>query len=169
MLAVGAGDRGAAEMDGQRLRLLGSDDPGQSPTVGVLADMPGGRPRELPVAGDGAGLRHARQAKVSGVGQHGGQDYATVPGRQAGPQMGERVGDPGPLGDLVEKVGDPHPRQEGIDPVGQPLGLLRGFRGQRRDLQGIAGETDVGQPVLAGLVGNLSRSRVARSALRSRR
>ena len=89
MLAVRAGSRAGAEDRRQRLALLGVDHDGEGLAVGLLAQVPAGRPGELVVAGDVAGIRHARQAEVGGVRQHRGEHDAGVVGQQAGAQVGE--------------------------------------------------------------------------------
>ena len=101
-MAVGAGHVSGPEQGGERLALLGVDQGGQGLPVGLLAQVPARGPGELAVAGDGAGVRHAGQAEVGGVGQHGGEHDAGVVGRQAGVQVGEGVGEPGPAIHLGE-------------------------------------------------------------------
>ena len=52
-------------------------------------------------------------------------------GRQAGPQVGERVGEAGPAVDLLEKVGDPDPGQRAVEQVRERERLLGRARLER--------------------------------------
>jgi hypothetical protein len=67
--------------------LLSVYEDGKGTAVGFLAQMPGGRPGELPIAGDRAGLGHACQAEIGGVSEHGGEHDAPIIGKPpfAGP------------------------------------------------------------------------------------
>ena len=96
MLAVRAGHIGGPEQGGERLALLGVHQDRERLAVGFLAQMPAGGPGELAVAGDSAGVGHAGQAEIGGVGEHGGEHDARVIRRQAGVQVGERAAEPGP-------------------------------------------------------------------------
>lgn len=83
-LPVRAGHVGGPEQGGERLALLGIDQRSQGLAVGVLAQVPACGPGELAVAGYRAGVGHAGQAEVGGVGQHGGEHDARVIGRHPG-------------------------------------------------------------------------------------
>ena len=68
--------------------------------------MPGGRPDELPIAGDRASLGHSCQAEIGPIGQHGGEHDAPVLGRRTRMQVGEGVAETGPVIDLGEQARD---------------------------------------------------------------
>ena len=89
-------------MPRERLGLLGVHQDGERPSVGLLPQVPAGRPGELAVGGDGAGVGHARQAKVGGVREHGGQHDTPVAGQQAAVQVGEGRAAVGPAVHLGE-------------------------------------------------------------------
>ena len=86
---------------------------------------PAGGPNELFVGCDRAGLRHAGQAKIGGVGQYRGQDHPAILERKAGSKMGEAVTEAGPCRDLAEQVGDANLGQKSIQAVGEKFGRLR--------------------------------------------
>jgi hypothetical protein len=56
--------------------------------------------------------RHAAEAEVGGVGQHGGEQRALVLAALAGPQVGEGRGEAGRAGDVVQHLGDPRRRHQ---------------------------------------------------------
>jgi hypothetical protein len=58
--------------------------------VGLLAQMPGRRPDELPIAGDRASVGHPCQADIGPIGQHGGEHDAPIIGRRARMRVGGR-------------------------------------------------------------------------------
>src|SRR5277367_3933739 len=100
-----------------------------------MTRTPACRPDQLLVGGDGAGFRHAGEAEIGGVGQHGGEDHALVVRRLIGPQMREAVAESSPNGHFVEKVGDADPRKKPVKPIGQHLGALRCYGLEGRDLE----------------------------------
>ena len=124
VLAIRAGHIGGAEQGGERLALLGVDQDRERLAVGFLAQMPGGRPSELPIAGDRAGLGHPGQAEIGGVGQHRGEHDASIIGRRTRMQVREGAAETGPAIHLGEQAGDAKVGHHPIQPVGQGLGLL---------------------------------------------
>jgi hypothetical protein len=68
VLSIRAGHVGGTERGSERLALLGVHQGRERLTVGFLAQMPGCRPGELPIAGDSAGLGHPGQAEIGSVG-----------------------------------------------------------------------------------------------------
>ena len=119
----------------ERLALLLVDQTPQRQRVGLLADMPVGRPGELAEAGDAARLGHAGQTEIEPVGQQPRHEDAVVGGGLAGAQMGEAVGEQRPSRHLGQQVGDADARQHGVEALGQSLGLRRRRFLDRRDLQ----------------------------------
>ncbi len=117
--------------------------------------MPARDPGEPAVAGDVAGLGHAGQPEVGGVGQHGGEHHTRVVGRQPRVEVGEVGAEPGPVVDLGEQVGDAQAGQHAVETAGESLGRLRGDGVERCDLQLCAADPDLGQRVAFGLVGDL--------------
>jgi hypothetical protein len=105
--------------------------------------MPPGRPGEPAIARDTAGVGHAGQAEIGGVGQRGREHDAAVIGRQAGMQVPESRAEVRPAIDLGQELGDAHAWYHSVEPLGQILGSLRRHRLQRRDAQGRAGDTDI--------------------------
>ena len=91
------------------MRLLGRDDAGERSTVVLFGEVPSGRPGKPAIAGDFAGLRHAREAEVGGVGKNGRQNDARILRRQARSQVGEAIRQPRPAGHLGKQFGDPNP------------------------------------------------------------
>ena len=112
-------------MAAKRLALLLVDQAPQRQGIGLLADMPVGRPGELAEAGDAAGLGHARQTEIEPVGQQPRHQDAAVGGDLAGAQMGEAVGEQRPSRHLGQQIGDADARQHGVETRGQCLGLRR--------------------------------------------
>ena len=68
-LAVRRRSDAAAEYRRERLALLLVDQTPQRQGIGLLADVPVGRPGELAEAGDAARLGHAGQAEIEPVGE----------------------------------------------------------------------------------------------------
>src|SRR3954471_20838324 len=66
-LAVRARSRAGAKDRRQGLTLMGVDHDGEGLAIGLLAQVPAGRPGEVVIAGDVAGFGHAGQAEVGGV------------------------------------------------------------------------------------------------------
>ena len=143
VLPVRAGDGARAESRGQRLAMLGVDDHRQRLGVGFLAKMPTGRPGEPAIARDAAGVGHAGQAEVGGIGQCGREHDTAVVGGQAGVQMPESRAEVRPTIDLGQELGDTHAWHHPVEPLGQMLGSLRRHRLQWRDAQGSTGDADV--------------------------
>lgn len=77
--------------------------------------------------------------------------------------MGEAIRQIGPTAHLGKQLGDAHPRHQRRDTGSQMLGCLGCRRLQRRDLQGRAGDADIGKEVPTG-----SRIDVAQSFIEHR-
>ena len=99
------------------------------PNVGV------GRPDEF-VAGHAlAGSRHARQTKIGGVCENGGEQRIFVIATFARAQIGESGGEPGCPVRLVQDFGDAGTRQHAFEFAGECQGLRRGVRCRSCNMQ----------------------------------
>ncbi len=122
--------------------MVGVDDPGERRLVGLRPDVGIGGPDQL-VPGDAlAGFRHPCQAQIGAIGQDDGEQRVLVVAHLAGAQVGERRRKAGRAVDLVQQFGDAHARQQGVEPVGERVGLRRGDRLQRRDVQPVGAQLD---------------------------
>ena len=130
--------------------MLRVDNDRQRLAVGLLAQVPAGRPGELPVAGHVAGLGHAGEAEVGRVGEHGREHDPPVVGGQVRAQVGEAAAEAGPSIDLCEQLGDAHSGEQAIEPLRQVFGGFRCNGLERGDTQVGAGDPDVFQAVLRG-------------------
>jgi hypothetical protein len=129
---------------GEGVCQLGVDQFGQGGGVGVVADVPGGQPRQSGVGGAGAGLGHFGQAEVDGVGKYCAEEQVAVLGGFGGFHVGEVAGEPGPVIDFLEQVGDLDVGQHPGGAVDQGLGWLRDHGFQWGDLQALVGDDRVG-------------------------
>ncbi len=144
-LAVRGGGEAAAERRRQRLALLVVDQTPERQGMGLVADMPVGRPGQLAEAGNAARLGHSRQAEIEPVGQEARHKDLRVGGRVAGSQMGEAIGKQRPLRHLRQEIGDPDARQHRVEARGERFGFQRCRFFDRRDFQHALVERDIGQ------------------------
>lgn len=135
--------------------MLRVDETAEGVTVGVLAQVPGRQPGQLPVAGEAARVRHAAQTEIGGICQHRGQDGARVVRRLACVEMGEGIGEAGPAVDLGEKVGDPDGGQASIKRRQRSFGLVGRDGLQRTDPHPPDGQNDVLQRLEIGLASDI--------------
>ena len=144
-LAVRRRSPSIAEHRRERLALLLVDQPLKRQGVGLVTDMPFGRPGKLAEAGDAARFGHARQTEIEPVGKEARHQDLRIAGCLAGSQMGEAVRKERPARCLGQKVGDPDARQHGVKARGEGLGLRRRRFGDGRDLQRALVDRNVGQ------------------------
>ena len=111
------------------------DDFGERDLVGLGANVGADRLDELVSGHALAGGRHARQAKIGGVGKNGGKQRVFVVAAFARAQVREGVGEPGRPVRFVQDFGDTGPRQNSVEFAGEGKGLRGGARRHRRDMQ----------------------------------
>ena len=121
-------------MLGERLGVMDLDDLGQRRPIVLLAEIPAVRPGELGVGHALAGVGHALEAEVRGVGENRRQYAAWIVVDLAGTQVPEHRRKPGQRVDFPQELGDPDARQKAIDGAVQGPRLLRcrGFHQRHR-------------------------------------
>jgi hypothetical protein len=97
---------GGAEQRGERLALLDVYEHRKSMAVGILAQMPRGRPGEPPIARDRAGLAMRVRPRLVASASTAGEHDTPIVGRRARMQVGEGAAEAGPTVHLGEQAGD---------------------------------------------------------------
>ena len=95
---------------GEGLRVNRVDKTSESSLIGLVAHVPFGDPQQPGMAEGSGAARHAREAEIGGVGEHGRHQGARVIRRRAGAQMRETIGESRPAVDFREKLGDSQTR-----------------------------------------------------------
>ena len=106
-LAIRGGGGATAKHRRKRLALLLIDQTPERQGIGLVPDMPVGRPGQLAEAGDAARLGHARQAEIEPVGEEARHQDLRIDGGFAGRQMGEAVGEQCPSRHLRSRKRSP--------------------------------------------------------------
>ena len=94
--------------------------------------------------------RHARQAEIGGVGEHGGHQGSSVIRLRAGAQMHEAVGELCPGMHFGEKLCDAQTRQHSVETADEPVRSLVFILANRADRQAFLGERGLGQFAYGG-------------------
>ena len=134
-LPIGTGRRAVTPDGRDRQGVVGVDDPRQRRLIGVVSDEGVRRPDQLVSGHALAGLGHARQAQIGGVGENGREQCVLVRTGLSGTQVGEGSEEAGVAGDLVQELCHPDFRQHGVDPVRENVGFGRRPEPHRADVQ----------------------------------
>ena len=134
-LTVGTGGGALAPHGGDRQCVMGVNDPGEGGLVGVVAEVGVGGPDQLVTRDALAGLGHAGEAQVGGIGEDGGQQRILIRAGLAGPQIGEGGQEAGAARRLVQEFGHSDAGHQGVEPIRERVGLGRGDGSDRADVQ----------------------------------
>jgi hypothetical protein len=116
------------------------DELGERLGIGLVADMPGHKPREPGEARSGARLGHLLKAQIERVGQDRGEQQRAILLLLGGLEMGKHAAEVRPLVDFEQQIGDLDARQEMIGLISQRLSAVRRVILDRRNLEPPLGE-----------------------------
>ncbi len=109
--------------------------------------------------GSGA-ARHAREAEIGGVREHGCHQGPRIVRRSTSSQMRETIGEARPAVDFRQQLGDAQMRQHGVEPANDGDGGLVLRLANRTDRKAFLGERGLGQVASGGESVDLAKARL---------